>query len=760
MWRLINSWTINDARKFFNYLTERLKGFGQIGDEYYKQDFSYGLIDFEFCEKMKFYPFLNKQKFKFVKLLFSNMTVFKKCINMFQDWESREPKDISLSSKKPYPPNLQKVFNLYESNVDPINRFCHLRNITTAGWITITSYSIIDPQKSIKYSRSQLCLECVPNNINPCNIEKLTNIIAPLYIFSYDIETNSSTGEFPDPKNDGDYIVQIGCVVYKYGTNEKLKIVIVNGKCDNIEGVNVISCKNECILLQTFCSLIETLDIDIITGFNTWGFDDKYVWYRCVKYGLGHYTNKFARLTCLKTGVNLSKHLLKSSAYGSNEFFVIDTHGRETFDLLPAMRKDYKFDNFKLNTIATFFLKKQKVDMPIKVMFEKIKGTPADMAEVATYCIEDANLVTELIEKISIIPKYIEMAKTNIVPLSWLSFRGQQCRVFSLIIKEAGKAGYVVPISIKSSKTDSTEDEKYQGATVLVPRRGAYLSCVAGLDFASLYPSIMIAHNLCYSTIVMDDKYLGLPGVTYETIPVGPKAYTFVQPGEDNAYKGILPLILENLAKGRKHTKKLMEQEKDPFIKALLNGKQLSQKLVMNSAYGLLGANKGILPLKVIASCVTSKGRQMIDKTKELAEENYSGSVVLYGDSIPGYEKIVIVPREGYISGEVRIDSIVYEKDWTDYRLFKAPGCKCIDLFGIKQQYVPKGFFTYSKSGVVKIKRVIRHNVKIKKLYKISALDKDGVIRQVVVTEGHSLILADGTCAEANKLKIGDELWE
>ena len=45
-------------------------------------------------------------------------------------------------------------------------------------------------------------------------------------------------------------------------------------------------------------------------------------------------------------------------------------------------------------------------------------------------------------------------------------------------------------------------DEQYEGATVIEPVRGYYDQSIATLDFASLYPSIMQAHNLCYTTLV------------------------------------------------------------------------------------------------------------------------------------------------------------------------------------------------------------------------------------------------------------------
>ena len=45
-------------------------------------------------------------------------------------------------------------------------------------------------------------------------------------------------------------------------------------------------------------------------------------------------------------------------------------------------------------------------------------------------------------------------------------------------------------------------DEAYEGATVIEPQKGYYDVPIATLDFSSLYPSIMMAHNLCYTTLL------------------------------------------------------------------------------------------------------------------------------------------------------------------------------------------------------------------------------------------------------------------
>jgi DNA polymerase elongation subunit (family B) len=72
-------------------------------------------------------------------------------------------------------------------------------------------------------------------------------------------------------------------------------------------------------------------------------------------------------------------------------------------------------------------------------------------------------------------------------------------------------------ISRISSNEDAI-DTSFTGATVLEPVCGMFNDNVAVLDFASLYPTIMISRNLCYSSFVLDKQYLGIPDVNYENI--------------------------------------------------------------------------------------------------------------------------------------------------------------------------------------------------------------------------------------------------
>ena len=137
----------------------------------------------------------------------------------------------------------------------------------------------------------------------------------------------------------------------------------------------------------------------------------------------------------------------------------------------------------------------------------------------------------------------------------------------------------------------------YQGATVLEPVRGIHAN-VAVLDFASLYPSIMMAYNLCFSTLVADRHQRGLDlrgALFYQNcVFVGPEVR-----------KGIIPVILERLVATRKKCKIEMETTTDPLLYYLLDCRQMALKISCNSIYGYVGSKFAMLSEQLIAETVT-----------------------------------------------------------------------------------------------------------------------------------------------------------
>lgn len=139
-------------------------------------------------------------------------------------------------------------------------------------------------------------------------------------------------------------------------------------------------------------------------------------------------------------------------------------------------------------------------------------------------------------------------------------------------MKKARAMGFVCPDDVGIGVVG-----KFTGATVLNADRGAYFDIVAGLDFASLYPSIIRAWSLDYSTLVLDAKYDNLPGVEYYQVETDQGTFRFAQ-----GFKGVLPALLEDLAAFRKAAKRKMADAKaagDPFAAAIHNGSQNAFKV-------------------------------------------------------------------------------------------------------------------------------------------------------------------------------------
>lgn len=235
-------------------------------------------------------------------------------------------------------------------------------------------------------------------------------------------------------------------------------------------------------------------------------------------------------------------------------------------------------------------------------------------------------------DKLMCFINYIEMARVTGVPFNFLLSRGQQIKVVSQLFRKAQAEGYVVP-ALKSEGAD----EQYEGATVIEPTKGYYDVPIATLDFASLYPSIMMAHNLCYTTL-LDPSIVKTLNLTKDVdYVVTPNNDYFVT---KNKRKGLLPTVLEDLLAARKRAKNDLKKEKDPFKRAVLDGRQLALKVSANSVYGFTGATVGKLPCLPISTSVTAYGRQMIETTKQEVESQYNktngyqyDAEVIYGDT-------------------------------------------------------------------------------------------------------------------------------
>jgi hypothetical protein len=301
--------------------------------------------------------------------------------------------------------------------------------------------------------------------------------------------------------------------------------------------------------------------------------------------------------------------------------------------------------------------------------------------------------------------------------------------------KKARELNFIIPTFRRPNGPD---EGKYEGATVLEAQTGAYYGPITALDFASLYPSIMCAENLCYSTLVMNARYDNLPGVTYEQF--GP--HRFAQTSGEKPIVSLLPTILTDLKAFRKKAKKLMALAEGTPMEAVYNGQQLAYKISMNSIYGFTGASKGMLPCVAIASTVTMRGRQMIEETKNYVEANFPGANVRYGDSVMPETPVLV--RRGDVVSVQKIENLA--DAWKDYPGFLKDGTD-------KEQCDLSDLETWTHLGWQPIKRVIRHKCQ-KKIWRV--LTHTGLVD---VTEDHSLLGPSCKLLKPTEIVEGQELF-
>lgn len=249
--------------------------------------------------------------------------------------------------------------------------------------------------------------------------------------------------------------------------------------------------------------------------------------------------------------------------------------------------------------VSAHFLNEQKEDVHHSIISDLQNGDEQTRRRLAVYCIKDAYLPLRLMNKLMCIYNYVEMSRVTGVPFSYLLTRGQQIKVISQLLRRARLQDLVIPVY---QKQGGGNDVEYEGATVIEPKRGYYDVPVSTLDFASLYPSIMMAHNLCYTTLLTNQERDKLDP---SQVSLTPNGDYFVK---ESTRKGLLPQILNDLLTARKKAKKDLKAEKDPFKRAVLDGRQLALKVSANSVYGFTGATVGRLPCLQISSSVTAYG--------------------------------------------------------------------------------------------------------------------------------------------------------
>jgi len=536
---------------------------------------------------------------------------------------------------------------MYETDIMFKNRFMIDAGIFGMGWVqTVDEAGSTEPA----YLRGVDSEVTVVSQVTPAEMTRN----APMRYLAFDIECLVDGGI---PTADRSPIIMIS-LAFEPAHQGELETLVLVGKEADLDCDGTEHFTDEADLLNRFFEVVRDYDPDVILGYNSNEFDFPYI------------TKRVEMLEA--QGKRLRANIGRDNRAVFCRKIGIVTHvsvtGRIVADVLPLVRRAYSIKQYTLKNVARTLLDIEKFDVSLQQMGEYWNDDGEKLAEFIEYARRDSVLALRLLLNLRLLDKYIALSQVSGALLQDVLDGGQSSMVENLMFREFKKRDRVIPPRPEQDLMGKrySDSEELKGGAVLEPVRGL-LKDVVVLDYKSLYPTIMMAHNLCYSTVITGDRPPGSPESESDSVQDfdlirAPSGGEFVPA---KVYNGIVPGILENLLDRRTETKKKMRSA-DEEEHRVLDATQNALKILLNSFYGYSGYARARLYSLVLANAVTSFGRKNITDTKELIDESigtirlpsgkeFSLSVV-YGDTDSVF--VQIIPENGGEgeNGEVSLD--------------------------------------------------------------------------------------------------------
>lgn len=372
-----------------------------------------------------------------------------------------------------------------------------------------------------------------------------------------------------------------------------------------IEENFVEACKSEKQLLERFIEIIEEKDIDIVTGYNTDEFDFKILRERVQSHGME-----------LSLGRNGERMKFKRRG----RFSSARLKGRMHLDLYPfishVVAPGLDSETLDLDSVAEELLGENKDDVTFEEMEEWWRKSK-NLEEFARYNLKDSKIAYKLSEEL--VPQMMELSRiTGLIPFDACRLTyGQLTENF--LLREAFNRDMLAPNRPTRNERRRRQNQgAYEGGFVYTPDSGLY-SDVSVFDFRSLYPTVMVAHNISPEMLDLED--------CDESFELEEFDFSFCQDEQ-----GFFPELIEGLVKSRYNLKDELEDlEEGSMEYEQIYSRQQAQKILANSFYGYLGYDGARWYSKESARATTYMGREYIEDTIEIAED--MGFEIVYGDT-------------------------------------------------------------------------------------------------------------------------------
>lgn len=586
---------------------------------------------FEFEELRNLFLYREGAKSPYLTCWFESEEAMKHCINL-----------VNRST----PANVRGIGPLKctvrERSITNIHKMIVELNIGYGQWISIMADEVENLDR-ITFSTIEATASWL--NIKAIDEEICRSWIVNPKVVSIDIECYSSNhNTMPNSLYMSDCITMISLIFQRLNDDStREKVLLTLKRCGNIEGAIVKEYKTEIEMLHALGDLFVEYDPSIIIGYNINKFDIPYINNR-----FSVYISDWPNCSCLKNGTT-KVHMTtwESSAYGTVHISNIEAEGRISIDMYTIVLREYgnKLERRTLDYVSKYFLGRGKHDVSALEMFQIFKeltdtiNSGGDLTEVlqkqatvGKYCLEDSILCIDLMKHLNTYIGLNELCTIVDVTMEETFTRGQQLRVENQMYREARKEKYV--IDERDVKMDN-----FKGGFVVDPIPGKY-KYILIFDFTSLYPSIIIAYNICYTTLVPeisdieDDKcnvieWDEVVNEGKEDEHIKHLKFRFIK---KEYHEGLLPKMCASLISKRKSVRAKINPDNDPITNVILDQRQNALKVSANSIFGALGVRDGRVPLPEGAASITAMGRILNYKCQDYVKEHTNGKIV-YGDT-------------------------------------------------------------------------------------------------------------------------------
>jgi DNA polymerase, archaea type len=475
----------------------------------------------------------------------------------------------------------------------------------------------------------------------------------------------------------------------------KKKEVVYSYDTKKVSGLELVSDEKE--LLKKIEEEIN--EFDLIVTYNGDNFDFPYVKKRGEKFKQDFLVND--------KKIRIKRRGLDNAAEVKGKQHI------DAYQIMKFMQRTGSVNIVKLdleNVSAKIFgIEKEKV-YPHEINNAWKGKDKKELERLVNYNLEDSRTTLRIAQ--DFLPLFVELSKLTSQTLDNVTRSSSSQKVEDLLLKESYKRGIIAPNKAHEGEIRERINNPIKGAFVKEPLAGLHEN-ITVLDFASLYPSIIISHNISPETL-----NCGHAECKKNKSPDG----TWFCKKE----KGLFPEILEKMLNQRlKLKKEYKDQKKKGVDDAVLFAKQWALKIILNSTYGYLGYGRARWYSRESASATTAWARDYIHKT--IAKAEGEGYEVLYGDSITKNRFVTIKDPQGLIKVKnieefyKEIKTLAWER-------------------GNKKLKHPKEYYALSVNPKTKnaewkeITTIIRHQTN-KTIYRVN--QKFG---ETIVTEDHSVL--------------------